>query len=117
MLVTSIFSFSHKVSKFFYFRVVKSQDFVVKGYSIKTAKKPSFSSFSVSKLILGFPPKSGLFLQICYHPHLFSFFNGAVTLSFYAPASIDRGHIVFDLSVCLFLCLQKLQHWKYLLIW
>ena len=35
---------------------------------------------------------------------------------FYTPASIDRGHIVFGLSVFSFVCPQKLLHWPYLLI-
>ena len=39
---------------------------------------------------------------------------------YYAPASIDRRHIVFGLSVCLsvcpFVCPQKLLHWPYILI-
>ena len=33
------------------------------------------------------------------------------SVTFYVPASIDRGHIVFGLSVCQFVCPQKLLHW------
>ena len=32
-------------------------------------------------------------------------------ICFYAPASINHGHIAFGLSICQFVCLQKLLHW------
>ena len=36
-------------------------------------------------------------------------------LYFYTPISIDWGHIVFGLSVCPLVCLEKLVHWLQLL--
>ena len=40
---------------------------------------------------------------------------GERMIDFYAPVSKDRGHIVFGVSVCLSVCLQKLSNSPYLL--
>ena len=42
--------------------------------------------------------------------------EGQVLLNFYASASIDREHIDFGLSICLFVFQQKLLHRPNLLI-
>ena len=45
-------------------------------------------------------------------PVIYFLFPGSV--HFYAPASIDQGQMVFDLSVCLFFVSKNFLHWPYL---